>query len=225
MAVDWARRAGGEERMDRADLDAEELRDALGFLRFLNRWLLGARASIGALRPLLAGRDALTLLDAGTGGGEVAAAMARFAARRGLRLRPLGLDLHPLTVRSGEPFPRVRADARRLPFPDRSVDVVHASLFLHHLSDAGAVQALREMARVARVGLVVNDLRRGRRAYAWAWLLTRFRHPGVRHDALLSVLRGFTRAEVLGLAARAGLAPVDYVPRFGHRFALSWTRS
>ncbi len=50
------------------------------------------------------------------------------------------------------------ADAQKLPFPDRSFDVVMSSLVLHHVQDFS--KALREMARVLRPGgiIVIADL-------------------------------------------------------------------
>src|SRR6476659_5436344 len=53
-------------------------------------------------------------------------------------------------------------DGLALPYPDRSFDVVHASMVLHHLTVDEALRLIREMARVARLGVVVNDLERSR---------------------------------------------------------------
>ena len=47
------------------------------------------------------------------------------------------------------------------PLADREVDVTHASLLIHHLDPDDAVVALGEMRRVSRLGVVINDLRRG----------------------------------------------------------------
>ena len=53
---------------------------------------------------------------------------------------------------------QVFADGRSLPYSDASFDVAHASLVLHHLEPADVVALLREMNRVSRRGIVVNDL-------------------------------------------------------------------
>ncbi len=49
----------------------------------------------------------------------------------------------------------VVADAERLPFPDRSIDLVYVHDGLHHLEDP--LVGLTEMARVARVAVSVNE--------------------------------------------------------------------
>jgi hypothetical protein len=60
-----------------------------------------------------------------------------------------------------------------------------------------------EMARVARRRVIILDIRRHWLAYwgffAWSRILTRNRL--VRYDGPVSVLRGFTCSELLGVAA------------------------
>jgi len=205
-------RARGAELMDDPAADEASLLSAHRFIRFVNRFLNGARVSAAAFRRLAPGG---TLLDVGVGSGDIPSAIGA---------RAVGVDLHRGTLavaRRWSSILLVRADGRRLPFPDASFDVVHAAMFLHHLPDDDAIGVLREMDRVARVGVVVNDLVRNRRALAWAWLITRPVHADVRHDALLSVRRGFRRNEALALARRAGLGYLEYRAHFGHRFSLS----
>ena len=70
--------------------------------------------------------------------------------------------------------------------------------------------AFREMRRVARKAVVVNDLRRGRLAYlmsaAPVWAFARGRYT--RHDGPASARRAYTLYELDSLAAQAGLAVV-----------------
>lgn len=105
------------------------------------------------------------------------------------------------------PIDLVSADVRRLPWPDRSFDLVTCNLALHHLGPGDAERALREMWRVARRAMVVVDLERGYTAYIGAWLATHVlvRNRLTRHDGPLSVLRAYTAQELGDLARRAGL--------------------
>ena len=128
-----------------------------------------------------------------------------------------------------EQFPRSSilhfavADARCLPFPDRGVDVVMCSLALHHQSPGDAVAMLAEMRRVARRGVVVNDIVRCWRGYWGARLLSRTlsRNPLTRHDGPLSVRRAYTRPEMRELAERAGLRSVAFDGFLGYRVAMT----
>ncbi len=115
------------------------------------------------------------------------------------------------------------ADARCLPFADASVDVVTCSLALHHQLPDDGVAMLAEMRRVARLGIVVNDIVRCWKGYWGAWLLSRVasRNPLTRHDGPLSVRRAYTRPEMVALARRAGLGPLAFRGFLGYRVAMT----
>ncbi len=115
----------------------------------------------------------------------------------------------------------MRADVLDSPFADSSFDYVLSSMFLHHLDDDLIVRALAEMNRLARRGVIVADLLRTRRAYAWIWFVTLFTNPMVRHDARVSVAQALNRGEVTALRDRAGLQFADFHKHFGHRFVLA----
>jgi hypothetical protein len=78
---------------------------------------------------------------------------------------------------------------------------------LHHLEPPEAVKLLREMARVAREAVIVNDLDRARPWLLGAQILSRLatRNRYTRHDAPLSVRRAYRPDELAALAKRAGL--------------------
>ena len=145
---------------------AGNLRD----LRRINRWLGGVRLSADAIDALAAHRDSLTVLDVGTGGADIPMALLARADKRGRGLSVVGIDSRPEVLAAAVmATPAVAAtpglelhvgDGRSLPYADGSFDVVHSSLLIHHLSAREAVVLLREMARVARLGVVVNDLDR-----------------------------------------------------------------
>ena len=107
----------------------------------------------------------------------------------------------------------LRGDALALPVRPGSVDVVISALTLHHLSPEEAVRYLAEIDAAARIGWVVNDLVRGRAAYALVWFLTRVfsRSRMARHDGPMSVLRSYTPPEVAALCEKAGLFDVKVV--------------
>ena len=120
------------------------------------------------------------------------------------------------------------ADGQALPFPDGAFEVAHSSLVMHHLEPDAARALLAEMARVARRGVVVNDLVRGRAAWAGAWALSHLatRNRFTRRDAPLSVRRAYSVAELTALLAAAGIrVERRFDGPFGHRVALAGRRS
>lgn len=209
---------------------AGNLRD----LRRVNRWLGGASLSTAAIEALAAHRVQLTLLDVGTGGGDIPVALLDWAKRRDRRLSVVGIDSRPEIIAEAARAHSGRAtdvrlelqigDGRSLPYPDRSFDVAHSSLVLHHLDPDDAVALLREMGRVARLGVVVNDLHRGRLAWLGAWLMSHLLTANryTRHDAPMSVRRAYRVPEVTDLLRAAGLTPVRTIRgAFGQRYAIA----
>ena len=228
------RRSDERERMDEVAELGGLLDGALDDLRRVNRWLGGTRLTLRGLERLAAthapGAE-LSVLDVGTGAGDIPRAIVEWAHRRGLRPRVVATDVAAELLdvaRHGdaEGVEFALADARSLPFSDRSFDVAACSLFLHHFGPEEAVAVLREMRRVARVGVVVNDLVRGWIGYAGAYALSRIctSNPVTRHDAPLSVRRAYTRAEMARLATLAELRQVEFSGWLGYRVAMTAER-
>lgn len=222
--------------MDDFSVRDERLQAALRDLAWINRWLGGHAAPTPVLLPLLHRYDRLRVLDLATGGADYPAFLVRLGARHGCRVEVTGLDANPATVdyarqrldRGLSPALRAQVtlttgDALGLAYADDAFDVTTAALFLHHLYGAEAVQLLREMDRVSRLGLIVNDLHRHGLAYVGIWALSRLLGlaPMVQHDAPLSVRRGFRRSELLTLARKAGCTPVSIRWRWAFRWVLT----
>jgi ubiquinone/menaquinone biosynthesis C-methylase UbiE len=228
------RLTGAAELLDGPLDDPVALAGNLRDLRRINRWLGGVALSTAAIEALAAQRAELTLLDVGTGGADIPVALLGWAGQRGRRWTVVGIDNRPEILAAA-----VRAnpatsttdrlelrlgDGRALPYPDRSFDVAHASLVLHHLGPEAALKLLGEMARVARLGVVINDLHRGRLGWIGAWLfghlLTGNRYT--RHDAPLSVRRAYRVDEMTDLLRAAGLTPMRTFRRaLGQRYAIA----
>ena len=225
------------EWMDDPAADPAELASALRFIRRINAVLRYADATVSHLARFSGGWPTAgqggrptTLLDVATGSADIPRAVLRWADRAGKGVRVTGLDLHEQTLRLARqhvPDPRltlVRGDALALPFDDHSFDYVLCGMFLHHLPEAAAVAAVREMDRVARRGVVVADLLRSRRAFAWITLFTLAAGRMVRHDARGSVAGAFTAAELVALRDRAGAGYATAHRHFGHRLVLAGER-
>jgi SAM-dependent methyltransferase len=224
---EWARRR--RELFDDPAADGATVLASLRDIARANRLFGGAAAALARLdeffRAVPRGTT-LSLLDVGTGEGDIPRAARRRAARRGVGLRLLGLERHPAAARRaarGGQLAAVRADARALPFGDRSVDLVLCSQLLHHFRGAALIAVVAELARVARLGVVVADLRPSPLAAAGIWLASfplAF-HPVSRRDGVLSVLRGFTATALRHACAAAGVeAEVRTHP--GFRVTAAW---
>ena len=225
------------EQMDEPGVDEAQLAASLRFIRRVNRVLLGSAAVVGHFkrwsRAWQRGKrgQRITVLDLATGSADIPVALTRWAARAGFDLHVTALDLHPTTLRLAAAHigdnPRVelvRGDALKPPFTPGSFDYVISSMFLHHLPDIEVMTALRIMDKLARRGMVWNDLLRNRRAAAWCRVITLGQPSIVRHDALTSVRAGFTPSEVRELQQRLSLSHLRYRGHVAHRFTLAGER-
>ena len=169
---------------------------------------------------------AITLLDVGTGLGDIPKAAADEAESFGLQLITIGLEVSPAIAKAASTSctHAIVGDAMRLPFADGSIDIVTCSQLLHHFDGAAADALLRECNRVARMGVVVGDLRRSWLAIAGLWsvsFLLRF-HPVSRHDGVVSILRGYTTQELRRLVRRISGTRVIVRRRFAWRVTATW---
>jgi 2-polyprenyl-3-methyl-5-hydroxy-6-metoxy-1,4-benzoquinol methylase len=224
-------RRRGVELLDAPGVDPALVRRSLSDVARSNALFGGTRAVIieiaRALRSLAPGRNELTLLDVGTGAGDIPRRAERAARDSGVRLTTIGLDAsEALAVAS---LPALTAgicgDALHLPIADRGVDIAICSQVLHHFPDAEALRVLRELDRVARVRVIVSDIRRSWMAAGGIWIASfplGF-HPVSRHDGVVSVMRGFTPGELSRLVTAAiGREPLVR-RRIGFRVTASWT--
>ncbi len=213
--IDLSRRAEDPELLDEG-VDPDEALRSLGDLRFVNRWLGNRQQLLRVVRAGLERSAAPSLLDVGCGSGDVP---VWIAAQVGRPVRVCGVDIKPLHLQAAPAALRgVVADVHALPFPDACFDVVTASLFLHHFDGPDVARVLRELYRVTRGALVVNDLRRSRVPYAFGRVTfpLLFRSKVSVEDGLLSIRRSFTLDELRREFQAAGI-PARVEPTWPYR--------
>jgi ubiquinone/menaquinone biosynthesis C-methylase UbiE len=203
------------EVLDSGDADPRLLPANLRDMARAHRWMGGERAVLlrvaGWLRSLP--RDHTPhILDLATGGAALPLQLHRWGAQTQRALRLVASDLNRDVLRVAQraigdrPIALLRHDARALPFASNSLDIVICAQTLHHFGEGGARALLRECARVARLGVIISDLRRSYLAYWGARALALVTaSPLSRHDGPLSVLRAYTPREVARLIEQADL--------------------
>ena len=151
---DLSRRSAESEWLDGADASPDELALVLRDLARFNGAMLGHWPVIDWLRR--ATKDApketaLTLVDVGCGYGDLLRAIRRWARKRGLTIRLIGLDLSCETIRIAQ---TVTDGADEIDYcvmdvfdfaPPVPIDFVVSSLVTHHMSDDMIAKFLRWM--------------------------------------------------------------------------------
>jgi 2-polyprenyl-3-methyl-5-hydroxy-6-metoxy-1,4-benzoquinol methylase len=223
------KRRRGSEILDDPATDPAVRARSLHDVRRSNLLLGGLRAALAEVARLLPSVGARgSLLDVGTGLADIPVAARELARKHGVALVVFGVDgaesLARVTARTLDGS--VCADARALPLADASVDLVTCSQLLHHFDDVEIPRVLRELDRVARRHVIVSDLRRSWLAACGFWLVSwplGF-SPVTRHDGPLSVLRGFTAAELSRHVQLATGQRATVRRHFGWRLTASWEK-
>ena len=203
--VDLRTRAGNlSELMDSPACDAAALRRTYAQFAVLNPLISGwHRLYRRRLRPLMLTTRRNSLLDIGAGGGDVARALSRWAARDGFVLEVTAIDSDPRACAFALSRPArgvtVRCAASAdLVAEDRQYDFVISNHLLHHLDGDGLRQLLDDSERLARRLVVHNDIARNRLGYVAYKLATRPLPQGsfLHHDGLTSIRRSYQRHEL-----------------------------
>jgi len=206
-----------------------EVQRNLADLRRSNRWFGGCASLRFALDGLLGPGtgDTVTLLDIGTGAGDLPANARSWGVRAGWHVVPVALERIPAAakVAAATGLPTFLGCASELPLRSGTVDVVLLSQVLNHFDRRAAEEVVRACVAVARVGVVVLDLRRSAMAGAAFRMGARLMgfSPITVQDGLTSLRRGFSATELEAVLAAAGV-DVTVRRRPGSRLVAYWRK-
>ena len=189
MPTKFSQRSYEKELLDEPHIPKELLIRNLRELELVNTTLGGHAITIAGIKRLIIDkRKTYTLVDIGCGGGDALIHIAKWA--RGAYPEITGITSSYETYLKANP----------------TIDIVHCSLFCHHLTDDELLALLNHIKKQARRGFVINDLHRHWFAYYSIKFLTRLLNGSslVKNDAPLSVLRGFKKSELKKLLQQAG---------------------
>jgi hypothetical protein len=212
----FSRRSHNKELLDGEAIPYNDLALNLKELHTINRWLGGYRVSRSAFRRVLRKDRPAVVVDIGSGGGDTLREIKKWANSEGYRMKLYGIDhkqdciAYSAGISAGsEGISFICDDYRKALEHVADAEILHASLFCHHLSDE-EIGGLIAFAREKKLTLIINDLERHPVAYYSIKWLTRLLSSSrlVKNDAPLSVLRGFTAREWKQLIEKAG------VPRY-----------
>jgi SAM-dependent methyltransferase len=206
--IDLSRRNNLTQLMDSADTDFETFRACLVDLSKVNYLTLAYRPTLRFFEHLarsgrLPADRSITVIDVGSGFGDMVRKIDRWAVRRGFKVDLTGVDQNPLSARAAE---EVTALGRPIRFvaanifayqPPSQVDIVISSLMTHQMDDTSLIRFLSWMEANAAIGWFVNDLRRSALAYHLFYVTSRVLgfHEFVRNDGPISIACAFDVAD------------------------------
>jgi ubiquinone/menaquinone biosynthesis C-methylase UbiE len=204
------------ELMDRPGVDEASLREELQILEDTNLRFGGHQLALHYVRNLVDStrNEPLRILDLGTGAADIPRVIAGWLRKRNRPVSITAVDRNPGVLRLASEWSREwpeiqfeEHDLLALPYPPGSYDLVMCSLALHHFTSADAVKVLRRVHELARVGYIINDLRRNWLTIWTTEILARtVMQSGIaRNDGPQSSRAAFTIEELRRMARDAGM--------------------
>ena len=222
-------RSDQKEFLDGDIIETKDLYQNLKELDVINKHLGGYKASRAGLLRLLRETKIKTVMDIGFGGGDSIKQLTALGEKSGAALFFYGVDLKQDCVNYAEvnladitTKKLICSDYRAIsPKLLEQVDLIHCSLFLHHLKDEEIIELFR-FARANKCMILANDLHRNVIAYySIKWLTALFSKSYlVKNDAAISVTRGFRKKELLALLAKSGFTDYAVTWSWAFRFII-----
>jgi hypothetical protein len=214
----FSERARGEEFLDRPDSDPRLVEQSYRFMHLVNRIGGGIRVVKRFLAEELADYprgQTVRILDIGAADCDIPVAIAQWAQERGCAVEFTCLDQDTkATELAHERLARARcrtiqvtkADVFRYQ-PQVEFDYAMGSMTFHHFTDEQIDTLLTHLRGFVRRAVLINDLHRCLLNYIVCYILALPLDGRIRHDALLSIRRGFKTAELAQLLRKHDPAP------------------
>ncbi len=207
MFIDTTSRSTAVEIMDDLEMEGELLRRTLDTLDTINKWLGGNQVTLNGLKELLEDvpKDRIIkIVDIGCGSGDMLRLVAECMRKEGRKVEILGIDANDFTVnyarKKSVKYPEISYLCQTIPYEgffDKEYDILLSTLFLHHLETESILDFFKKSTPKIKLGIIVNDLHRSQWAYFLFNLLTFFfPNPMIRQDGLISILKGFKKADL-----------------------------
>jgi len=217
MFVDTTQRSTAPEIMDDFQMEGEILRDALDKIASINQLLGGNKVTLEGITTLIREQPkqkVIRIVDIGCGNGDMLRALADYALKNDLNFILKGIDANAFTVnhagRLSSSYSNISYECTDIFDTKKEIencDIILCTLTLHHFTDGQIMALLQRFGKSATLGYVINDLQRSAIAYhLFEALCFVFRLNYMsRQDGLVSILRGFKKADLLSYAQKLNL--------------------
>ncbi|WP_288096635.1 methyltransferase domain-containing protein [Hydrotalea sp.] len=172
-------------------------------LNVINTWLGGHAITVNGFKQFVKNKNQITVCEIGCGGGDNLKVIAEFCIQQRILLSVIGIDKNASCIEVAKKLNGNWVDSKWIVADYASVvfqqkpDIIFSSLFCHHFTETQLNFQLLWMQQNSRLGFFINDLHRNYVAYYSILLLTKLFSKSylVKHDAPLSVARGFIKKE------------------------------
>lgn len=227
---DFKQRSYQKELLDQDHIPFTDIQLNMQELDTINTLLGGHDITIAGFKYILKYANTelpVRVCEIGCGGGDNLRVIRDWSRHHHIEVELMGVDVNPHCIEfaqrrkqnAGIEF--ICSDFFSLSF-EHQPHVIFSSLFGHHLNQVQFVQMLQWCNANALVGHFINDLQRHPFAYHSIKILTSAFSKSylVKHDAPLSVLRGFSKPELVQLFAKAGISQYEIQWKWAFRWLI-----
>ncbi len=216
-----------KELLDADDIPMEAIRQNMVELDTINTLLGGHRISLMGFKKLLGNKKTITVCEIGCGGGDNLIALHKWCKKNGIQITSVGIDIKKEVIE----FASARKELVNTKFIisdysavhfEQQPDIIFSSLFCHHFTNEALTKQFNWMKANCSIGFFINDLHRHLLAYYSIKILTGIFSKSylVKHDAPLSVARGFVRHELKQLLITAGIHSASAEWKWAFRYLI-----
>ncbi len=219
----FKQRSDTKELLDGSDIPTADLYQNLKELNVINNLLGGYRLTLQTLEKVLEKEKQYVLVDIGCGGGDTLKQIDRWNKEQKFQLLLSGIDLKEDCIayarqNNAATIDFFCDDYRNVLHHIPKVDIIHACLFCHHLTELQIIELI-SFCRTNKMTLIINDLERNGFAYYSIKVLTQLFSKSylVKNDAPLSVKRGFRLQEWNRIIQEASVTNYSITSRWAFR--------
>nr|WP_299345449.1 methyltransferase domain-containing protein [Allomuricauda sp.] len=222
--MDFSLRSTVDEMMDNPNMEVATLKEAYQDINRCNYLLGGDKITINGVWDLVktSKKESYTILDMGCGDGTMLRKLSDFLSKKNIQHKMWGVDLRDdvLTIaREQSPqYPHIEFKKIDILEVDSSFgcDILINTLTMHHFEEEKLEEFLGQFVKLAKVGVVINDLQRSKWAYHLFKIFSFFliRTKVAKYDGLVSISKGFTKKELVQLSKK--------IPNVIHTIKWKW---
>lgn len=227
--IDFSKRSNEKEYLDDLASEGEDLTQNLRELKFINTWLGGNNVTLSGLDRVFPKntKNPIHIADLGCGGGDILQLISSWGKYRKQSLALTGIDANPFIIEYAK---RNTSKEHSIDYKTLNIfsssfaalpfDVINCTLFCHHFTNEELIQLFSQLKKQTATAIVINDLHRHWFAYYSIHVLTYLFSKSymVKNDAKLSVLRGFSKKELISVIEKSGFT--DFSIRW--KWAFRW---
>ncbi len=213
-------RSDKRELLDDLSLSSDELRKNLAEFEKFNNWFGSKRLltkSLNKIKNKFSNKfhqNPITLCDLCCGGGDLLRAIEKWSSYHGIKMTLIGIDANPsiidYAIKNSTKYPLIQYKVHNVFSPEleqMKFDIVSINSACHHFNNEDLIKLLQLFSKQTRLAIVINDLHRYWLSYYAIKLISKiFKFSELaKHDAPLSVMRAFTKNDLIEILEEANI--------------------